>query len=119
MPSFGQTECPSRESQLYTFDYLARVMDAFTEAIGLKHFAMYIFDYGAPVGMRLALWHPERAEMQNYLILDYQSNVRLYPEFQKYFREHHPRLLAVWGKTTLPSFLPEPKPSSATYQAPW
>ncbi len=62
MPSFGQTECPSRECQSYSFDYLAHVMDAFMEAIGLEHFAMYIFDYGAPVGMRLALWHPERIE---------------------------------------------------------
>lgn len=182
MPSFGQTECPSREHQAYTFDYLARVMDAFTEAIGMEHFAMYIFDYGAPVGMRLALLHPERidaiisqngncyeeglgkkwearkeywahptpelrkqyelafaletikgqycfgtpegsvgpdgytldyayvqlperAEMQNDLIFDYQSNVRLYPEFQQYFREHQPRLLAVWGKND-PSFIP-------------
>ena len=143
---------------------------------------MYIFDYGAPVGMRLALWHPERidaiisqngncyeeglgknwearkeywahptpelrkqyesafaletikgqycfgtpegsvgpdgytldyayvqlperAEMQNDLIFDYQNNVRLYPKFQKYFREHQPRLLAVWGKND-PSFIP-------------
>ena len=182
MPSFGQTECLSRECQVYTFDYLARVMDAFTEVIGLEHFSMYIFDYGAPVGMRLSLWHPERidaiisqngncyeeglgkkwearkeywahptpelrkqyesafaletikgqycfgtpegsvgpdgytldyayvqlperAEMQNDLIFDYQSNVRLYPEFQKYFREHQPRLLAVWGKND-PSFIP-------------
>ncbi|MBQ9186050.1 MAG: alpha/beta hydrolase [Bacteroidales bacterium] len=182
MPSFGQTECPSRECQSYSFDYLAHVMDAFMEAVGLEHFAMYIFDYGAPVGMRLALWHPERidaiisqngncyeeglgkkwearkaywahptpelrkqyesafaletikgqycfgtpegsvgpdgytldyayvqlperAEMQNDLIFDYQSNVRLYPEFQKYFREHQPRLLAVWGKND-PSFIP-------------
>ena len=44
-------------------------------------------------------------EMQNDLIFDYQSNVRLYPEFQKYFREHQPRLLAVWGKND-PSFIP-------------
>lgn len=182
MPSFGQTVCPSREGQSYTFDYLAHVMDAFTESIGLEHFAMYIFDYGAPVGMRLALWHPERidaiisqngncyeeglgkkwearkeywahptpelrkqyesvfaletikgqysfgttegsvgpdgytldyayvqlperAEMQSDLIFDYQNNVRLYPEFQRYFREHQPRLLAVWGKND-PSFIP-------------
>ena len=182
MPSFGQTECPSRENQTYTFDYLARVMDAFSDAIGLKHFTMFIFDYGAPVGMRLALWHPERidaiisqngncyeeglgkkwearkeywahptpelrkqyesafsletirgqysfgtpegcvgpdgytldyayvqlperAEMQNDLIFDYQSNVRLYPKFQQYFREYQPRFLAVWGKND-PSFIP-------------
>ena len=181
MPSFGQTESPSRKEFEYTFDHLARIMDKFTEALGLEHFAMYIFDYGAPVGMRLALWHPERidaiisqngncyeeglgkkwearkeywehptpelrkqyesafaletikgqycfgtpegsvgpdgytldyayvqlperAEMQNDLIFDYQSNVRLYPEFQQYFREYQPKLLAVWGKND-PSFI--------------
>ena len=43
--------------------------------------------------------------MQNDLIFDYQSNVRLYPEFQQYFREHQPRLLAVWGKNDS-SFIP-------------
>ena len=155
----------------------------FTEAIGLTRFAMYVFDYGAPIGYRLALWHPERitaiisqngnmyeeglgkkwearkaywknptdelrqqfasayaletiigqytfgtpegsvgpdgysldyyyvcqpgrAEMQNDLILDYRSNVALYPEFQKYLRTYHPPLLAVWGEND-PSFIPE------------
>ena len=48
---------------------------------------------------------PERAEIQNDLIFDYQSNVRLYPEFQAYFRNQPPRLLAVWGKND-PSFIP-------------
>ena len=43
--------------------------------------------------------------MQNDLIFDYQGNVRLYPEFQKYFREHQPKLLAVWGKNDS-SFIP-------------
>ena len=182
MPSFGQTVSPSRSEQTYSFDYLARTMDHFTEALGLEHFAMYIFDYGAPVGLRLAMWHPEhvtaiisqngncyeeglgkkwearkeywahpmpelraryssayaletiigqytfgtpegsvapdgytldyyyvnlpeRAEMQNDLIFDYQSNVALYPQFQAYLREYQPRLLAVWGKND-PSFIP-------------
>ena len=182
MPSFGQTVSPSRAEQTYSFDYLARTMDHFTETLGLEHFAMYIFDYGAPVGLRLAMWHPERvtaiisqngncydeglgkkwearraywakptpelraqfasayaletikgqytfgtpegsvapdgytldcyyvnlperAEMQNDLIFDYQSNVALYPQFQAYLREHQPRLLAVWGKND-PSFIP-------------
>ena len=48
---------------------------------------------------------PERTEMQNDLIFDYQSNVRLYPKFQQYFREYQPRFLAVWGKND-PSFIP-------------
>jgi len=181
-PGFGQTESPSREEFEYSFEHLARIVCKFTEALGLIHFAMYIFDYGAPIGMRLAIWHPERidaiisqngncyedglgkkwearkeywthptpglraqfasayaletikgqytfgtpdgsvgpdgytldyayvqlpgrAEIQNDLIFDYQSNVRLYPEFQAYFRKHQPQLLAVWGKND-PSFIP-------------
>ena len=182
MPSFGQTVSPSHTEQTYSFDYLARTIEHFIEALGLEHFALYIFDYGAPVGLRLAMWHPERvtaiisqngncyeeglgkkwearkeywahptpelraqyasayaletiigqytfgtpegsvapdsytldyyyvnlperSEMQNDLIFDYQSNVALYPQFQAYLREHQPRLLAVWGKND-PSFIP-------------
>ena len=48
---------------------------------------------------------PGRAEMQNDLILDYRSNVALYPEFQKYLRDNQPPLLAVWGEND-PSFIP-------------
>jgi pimeloyl-ACP methyl ester carboxylesterase len=62
MPSFGQTEAPVKPFYIYTFDNLAKTIDKFTERIGLQHFAMYIFDYGAPVGMRLAMWHPERID---------------------------------------------------------
>ena len=182
-PGFGQTEAPSRSDFEYTFDHLAKIADKFTEQIGLKEYAMYVFDYGAPIGYRLAMWHPERiraivsqngnayeeglgkkwearkeywknptaegrktfssayapetiygqytggtepcrvapdgysldiyysqtkpdyAEIQNDLILDYRSNVALYPEFQRYFREHQPPLIAVWGKND-PSFIP-------------
>lgn len=183
MPGFGQTEAPAREAFDYTFDHLARIIVRFTEEIGLTHYAMYVFDYGAPVGYRLAMWHPDRitaiisqngnayeeglgkkwearreywanpteegrkkfasayapetifgqytfgtrensvapdgyllditysnikpdyAEIQNDLILDYRSNVALYPAFQQYFREYQPRLLAVWGEND-PSFIP-------------
>ena len=59
-PSFGQTESPIREEFEYSFDHLAKIVDKFTEAIGLTKFAMYVFDYGAPIGYRLAMWHPER-----------------------------------------------------------
>ena len=59
-PAFGQTESPDREHFTYSFDHLARIVDKFTEAIGLNKFAMYVFDYGAPIGYRLAMWHPER-----------------------------------------------------------
>ena len=58
LPGFGSTVVP--EGFHYTFDQLAATIDAFTEAIGLKRFAVYVFDYGSPVGFRLATAHPER-----------------------------------------------------------
>lgn len=60
LPGFGQSDMPSRESFTYSFDSLAAVIDKFTEVIGLTKFAIYVFDYGAPTGFRLALKHPER-----------------------------------------------------------
>ncbi|HVI57013.1 MAG TPA: alpha/beta hydrolase [Luteibacter sp.] len=183
LPGYGQTKAPKRGDFDYTFDNLARVVEGFVDAIGLTRYALYIFDYGAPTGLRLALAHPERVtaivtqngnayldgfsagweswqrywreptpahreatrdalapetirdiqygtgtdlsrlspdgytldiaymgrpgadEIQLDLILDYRSNVALYPAFQAYFREHQPPLLAVWGKHD-PFFLP-------------
>ena len=60
LPGFGFSDSPPRSEFNYTFENLARVIGAFTEKLGLKRFAIYIFDYGAPVGLRLALAHPER-----------------------------------------------------------
>lgn len=60
LPGFGQSDMPEREHFAYTFDNLANVIDRFTEVIGLDRFAVYVFDYGAPTGLRLALKHPER-----------------------------------------------------------
>jgi pimeloyl-ACP methyl ester carboxylesterase len=60
LPGFGQSDMPPRQAFNYTFDNLAEVIDHFTEHIGLKRFAIYIFDYGAPVGLRIALKHSER-----------------------------------------------------------
>jgi pimeloyl-ACP methyl ester carboxylesterase len=60
LPGFGFSESPPRGQFNYTFDNLAKVIDAFTEKVGLKRYAIYIFDYGAPVGLRLALAHPGR-----------------------------------------------------------
>jgi pimeloyl-ACP methyl ester carboxylesterase len=183
LPGFGQSAMPPREAFAYTFDHLAEVIDGFTEKLELDRFSVYVFDYGAPVGFRLALRHPERvtaiisqngnayeeglsdgwnpiraywkdasqanrdalraflspettkwqythgvsdetaispdgytldtfylarpgsAEIQLDLFGNYQSNVQLYPEFQKYMRTHRPRVLAVWG-TNDPFFLP-------------
>jgi pimeloyl-ACP methyl ester carboxylesterase len=183
LPGFGQSDMPERGKFTYTFHKLARVIDRFTEVIGLDRFAIYVFDYGAPTGFRLATWRPERVaaiisqngnayaeglsdgwkpiraywdnpspanrdalraflapettfwqythgvrdvtavspdgyslenfylarpgadEVQLDLFGDYKGNVALYPEFQGYFREHKPQLLAVWGKND-PFFLP-------------
>jgi pimeloyl-ACP methyl ester carboxylesterase len=60
LPGFGFSKSPGREHFRYTFENLANVVDRFTEKIGLDRFGIYIFDYGAPVGLRLALAHPER-----------------------------------------------------------
>jgi len=60
LPGFGFTEAPDRKQFRYTFDQLAQVIDRFTESIGLHQYAVYVFDYGAPVGFRLALAHPDR-----------------------------------------------------------
>ncbi len=183
LPGFGQSDLPPRHTFKYSFENLAEVIDRFTDVVGLKRFAIYIFDYGAPVGLRIALKHPERIsaivsqngnayeeglsdgwnpiraywekpsqanrdalraflkpettvwqythgvsdattvspdgysldkfylarpgadEPQLDLFGDYKTNVALYPTFQKYFREHKPPLLAVWGKND-PFFLP-------------
>jgi pimeloyl-ACP methyl ester carboxylesterase len=183
LPGFGQSDMPPRAAFPYTFAKLAEVIGRFTEAVNLKRFAIYIFDYGAPVGLRIALKHPERIaaiisqngnayeeglsdgwnpiraywreptkanrdalrsflspettvwqythgvsdpsvvspdgyslddfylarpgahEAQLDLLLDYASNVELYPKFQAYFRDRQPPLLAVWGRND-PFFLP-------------
>lgn len=181
-PGFGQSESPSRNDFAYTFDHLAEIMDALLTTLKIDRFYMYVFDYGAPIGFRIALKHPERilgiisqngnvyqeglgkkwearaaywenptrelweqyksafapetvigqytfgtepgsvspdgyspdlyyaatipdyAEKQSDLILDYQNNIKLYPAFQAYLRQYHPRLLAIWGRND-PSFI--------------
>ena len=59
-PGFGHSAMPPREKYAYTFDNLAKTVDEFTEKLGLTRYALYVQDYGAPVGYRLALAHPER-----------------------------------------------------------
>ena len=183
LPGFGFTTVPPERNYKYSFEALARTVDAFVNALNLKRYAIYVFDYGAPTGFRLALAHPERVtaiisqngnayeeglggawdpiraywkeptaahrdalrqfltldatrwqfthgtpnpdavapesytldaallerpgnkEIQLDLFLDYASNIALYPAFQKYFREHKPPLLAIWGKND-PFFTP-------------
>ena len=60
LPGFGMTEQPARDRFTYSFESAAKVIERLTETLGLSKFAMYVFDYGAPVGFRLAVKHPER-----------------------------------------------------------
>jgi pimeloyl-ACP methyl ester carboxylesterase len=60
LPGFGFTEVPAQRNYKYSFDALAQTLGAFTEALKIKSYALYVFDYGAPTGFRLAMAHPER-----------------------------------------------------------
>jgi pyruvate/2-oxoglutarate dehydrogenase complex dihydrolipoamide dehydrogenase (E3) component/pimeloyl-ACP methyl ester carboxylesterase len=60
LPGFGFTEVPDQRKYVYSFDALAQTIGKFTEALGLERYALYVFDYGAPTGFRLAMAHPER-----------------------------------------------------------
>ena len=60
LPGFGFSDAPSHDKFDYTFDNMAKTMQAFIDELGLKHFALYIFDYGAPTGLRLAMANPEK-----------------------------------------------------------
>jgi pimeloyl-ACP methyl ester carboxylesterase len=60
LPGFGFTEVPEKRKYKYSFDALAGTIEAFTDALGLNRYAIYLFDYGAPTGFRLAMRHPER-----------------------------------------------------------
>jgi pimeloyl-ACP methyl ester carboxylesterase len=62
LPGFGKSDMPSRGSELsnHTFDQIANKIDRFTEVVGFDRYAVYVFDYGAPTGLRLAVKHPDR-----------------------------------------------------------
>src|SRR5262245_7126778 len=99
LPGFGNTVSPPRGPFDYTFDNLARVIGGFVEAIGLSRYALYEFDYGAPVGFRLAVAHPERVAAVvslngNAYLAGFSDASRTW----QYFRMHQPPLLAIWGK---------------------
>jgi pimeloyl-ACP methyl ester carboxylesterase len=60
LPGFGKSDMPARGDFDYTFEHITDVIDRLTEVLGLDRFALYVFDYGAPVGFRIATRHPER-----------------------------------------------------------
>ncbi len=59
-PGFGQSDAPDRTEFSYTIDHIADIMEKFLDQIGIDRFYMYVFDYGAPIGFRIAVKHPER-----------------------------------------------------------
>lgn len=61
-PGFGQSDAPPADRFAYTFDHLGEIVLKFTDALGLKHYVLYVQDYGGPIGFRLALAHPERVD---------------------------------------------------------
>src|SRR5436190_9306793 len=110
LPGFGFSDAPDRARFRYTFERLAETIDSFTQAIGLDRFAIYFFDYGAPVGLRLALAHPER------ITAIISQNGNAYEEglsegwnpIQKYWKEPTPE-----NRAALREFL---KPATTKWQ---
>jgi pimeloyl-ACP methyl ester carboxylesterase len=113
LPGFGFSDAPERKRFRYTFEHLATLIDKFTQTIGLEQYGIYVFDYGAPVGLRLALAHPERVTA----IVSQNGNA--YKEglsqgwnpIQKYWKEPTPE-----NRTALRDFLtPEATKSQYLY----
>jgi len=102
LPGFGFSDAPGRKQFRYTFENLTKAIDSFTQSIGLERFAIYVFDYGAPVGFRLALARPERITA----IISQNGNAYLeglsqaWNPIQKYWREPTPE-----NRTALRDFL--------------
>lgn len=91
-PGFGNSSMPTVDEFSYTFDNLAVVMEKFTRKMGLKSYSLYLMDYGAPLGFRLAVSHPERVES---LIIQngnaYEEGLRdFWKPFRAYWKEHTP-----------------------------
>lgn len=61
-PGFGNSDAPAHDKFAYTFDHVTQVMEDFTQVLGLKHYSLYMCDYGGDVGLKLAIAHPERIQ---------------------------------------------------------
>ncbi len=181
-PGFGHSSWPGPKQLSYTFDHLAQVTERFADELKLNRYTLYLHDYGGPVGMRMAVGHPEKveaiiiqnavsheeglsslwagrrafwqdrasheaafrksflslettrnrhvgtsphperidpdtwtdefyflkqpgqADIQTDLFFDYQNNLKAYPTWQKWLREHQPQMLVLWGRYD-PSFI--------------
>ena len=91
-PGFGQSSMPSHKDYAYTFDNLSKVVEQLVNKLGLKHYSMYVMDYGAPVGYRLALRQPERVQaliVQNGNAYD-EGLLKFWDPIKKYWKEPTP-----------------------------
>ena len=73
LPGFGRSDMPPRTEFAYTFDHIAHVIDRFTEVVGLDQFAIYVFDYGAPTGFRIAARHPDRGSSRPWVCAQFRA----------------------------------------------
>jgi pimeloyl-ACP methyl ester carboxylesterase len=105
LPGFGFTEVPAQRNYRYSFDDLAKTLESFVEVLGLSRYALYVFDYGAPVGLRLAVAHPERVTA----LISQNGNAYLEglgdPALQGFFKQTQVPTLVIWGKHD-PFFIP-------------
>jgi pimeloyl-ACP methyl ester carboxylesterase len=110
LPGFGFSDAPNHTQFRYTFENLTKAIDTFTQSIGLERFAIYVFDYGAPVGFRLALARPERITA----IISQNGNAYVvglsqgWNPIQKYWKEPTPE-----NRAALRDFL---KPEATKWQ---
>jgi len=91
-PGFGNSEQPRMDEFDYTFDRLAEIVEKFTEALGLEKYSIYLMDYGAPVGYRLAAKHPERVDaliVQNGNAYD-EGLLKFWDPIKEYWKERTP-----------------------------
>ncbi|MCR9197598.1 MAG: alpha/beta fold hydrolase [Planctomycetaceae bacterium] len=92
-PGFGYSSAPPVTRFEYTFDNLARVMDKFVDRVGLQTYSLYLMDYGAPVGYRLAVQHPEKVEsliIQNGNAYDEGLDNDFWKPIKKYWQDRTP-----------------------------
>jgi pimeloyl-ACP methyl ester carboxylesterase len=107
LPGFGHTQAPQRGQFDYTFDNLAKIIDGFTQALSLDRYALYVFDYGAPVGYRLAAAHPERVTA----IISQNGNAYLegfsdeWDAWQAYWRDPSPKTRDACRTALLPEVI--------------
>lgn len=111
-PGFGQSSMPDHKAYAYTFANYAEVVDKLVEQLGVSKYSMYVMDYGAPVGYRLALRHPERVQaliVQNGNAYD-EGLLKFWDPIKAYWKEDTPENRAALH------FLVEPKATRWQYE---